>query len=229
MYSATTPKRKKTPIFGLKSIGKTTIEHRQSSRVVDRMSEEPQIPQFSSFVRRDAISRWKTWLHKRVFVNEDDYRTVLPRYKAIEYFCNKGLIPFVHHHGYVFKDISSVGNDLVDILYNGRDSEWKFQPFRRRLFRAEQDADYEYYLYNGIPQDDWDIFWRTWGKMTDFYGDNHKNMFWIPYFVYARLDLTSSSTTMIVDKEFEDFEDENGGHPYESSDPLYTKDKNSLY
>ena len=192
------------------------------------MEQQPQIPQFSSFVRRQEMTRWSNWLHKRVFVNEDDYRTVLPRYKAIEYFCNKGLIPFIQKHRYTFKDLESTGNDLADMLYNGYKSEWKGQQFQRRLHRSDQDADYEYYLFEGIPQEDWDIFWTKWGKMTDFYDENHSNRYWLPYFVYVRLDLESSEATVRVDKEFEEFEDDQG-QSYETSEPLYKKDKNSLY
>ena len=114
------------------------------------------------------------------------------------------------------------------MLYNGYKSEWKGQQFQRRLHRSDQDADYEYYLFEGIPQEDWDIFWTKWGKMTDFYDKNHSNRYWLPYFVYVRLDLESSEATVRVDKEFEEFEDDQG-QSYETSEPLYKKDKNSLY
>ena len=173
------------------------------------MSHQQQHPFFFQRNSTNLRREFRTWLDQNVFLNEEDYRTTMTRKEALSIFYVEGLKPFIEARGYLFDPNVGVFSHLASFLFQGFIRDNTFQPFVRIVDKV--NIDYEYYETRGITSEDWDAFWKYWGKMTDFYGEHQKNQYWIASFCYNRFNLDQSPTTTVVDKEYEyEYSDEEG-------------------
>lgn len=177
--------------------------------------------------KSQRLKNFDGWLQTNVFLDEFDYKTVMPRKEALQIFFFEGLRPFVEDHGYIF-DLHPNLSHLATFLFEGYRHDSVQQPFYRILNKI--NIDYLYYEDLGISQGDWELFWRRWGRMTDFYDDNQKNQYWIPFFCYNRFNLQDSETTKKVDLEYnQEFSDEEEGGGQLNENLAKVKDKKSMY
>ena len=195
--------------------------------------DSPVVVPWTQYYQKKRDAKWREWLHEYVYIDFRDEHSAVKRYQCLQYFCNEGLIPFVKAHKYSFHPNYNLANELANLLYFGKDTFERKQPFYRSIYtRLKMNVDYDYYSSRGISEEDWTSFWNDWQWMTDFYDENFRNRFWIPSFVYNRLHLEISAATEIVTAEFE--EDEDGEDwvqtTEQASDAIGSgKDKNSLY
>lgn len=169
---------------------------------------------------------WHKFLDTYVYLNEDDYRTAMTRLEALRIFCREGLLPFVKAHGYTWNRDYNCVNHLATMLFR----KWPRDFVVQEIYRNQSPTDYDYFTSEGIPQEDWDIFWIEWGKMTDFYEDAQRNQWLIPSFVFNRLDLEMSPATARFESHLmddDDSQEEGAGTLNESL--VYVKDKKSMY
>ena len=186
-----------------------------------------------SYNKKKRDVKWKTWLHEYVYSDFRDDTSVLKRFQCFQYFCSAGLIPFVEAPKYNFNVNCNIANELANLLFRGEDFFQRSQPFYRiQSLRAKMDLDYDYYISRGIPDCDWEAFWKEWQWMSDFYDENYRNRFLISKFVYERLSLEISDATEILTREIEgeeDYDDYNPINEHASDAIGQGKDRNSLY
>lgn len=180
------------------------------------------------FQRRSNVKRnFYTWLDQPVFLNEEDYRSTMTRKEALLIFYTEGLKPFIETHGYLFDGNIPMLSHIASFLFQGFVRDFVAQPFSRILDKV--NIDYEYYETRGIPSEDWEAFWKTWGRMTDFYGDHQKNQYWISSFCYNRFNLDRSPATGIVDREYDYEYSDDEGFDQMNENLVRVKDKKGMY
>lgn len=184
-------------------------------------------PPFLSQRRSQRKIDFDKWLHTPIFLDEHDYQTAMPRKEALFYFYKEGLIPFIEHHGYIFDGTIPVFSHFVSFLFQPSTRDFLIQPVSRILDKV--NIDYEYFETRGIPSEDWDAFWKTWGSMTDFCDEHQKNQYWVPSFCYNRFDLYQSPSTEVVDREYELDGSEEEGLDQMNENLVKIKDKKSMY
>ncbi len=139
---------------------------------------------------------WNDWLNQplRWDVNKE-----LERYKVIYRFVKDGLTPFFNSRGYIFKrDLQTICSRIATGLFNNEgkhylDSDWAF---------GEENTDYipeekEHYHFI-FSSDDWDDFWRIWGKWDDVANDFYRGLdrrMDIEEYCWTQLDLDKSEQT----------------------------------
>ena len=169
--------------------------------------------------------QWTTWLNTVVYLNEHDFKSTMKRQEALTIFVKEGLVPFLESRGYVFSPQYHIVSHLATYLFKRYSRDFVKQPFERIYNHV--NVDLLHYEDSAVPPDDWDYFWKQWGLMTDFYDDQFRNRFWIPYFCYNRLDLLHSDATNKVDKELE--EDYPEDDVQLNEDLVRVKDKKGMY
>ena len=167
---------------------------------------------------------WDKFLNAYVYLNENDYRTTMPRLDALRIFCREGLLPFVKAHGYTWNRDYNCVNHLATMLFR----KWPRDFIVQELSRSDFPTEFDFYIGEGIPQEDWDSFWNTWGTLTDFHEDSQRNRYFLPVFVFNRLDLEMSpASRRYEDLLFDNEDSQDEGTLNESL--VYVKDKKSMY
>jgi hypothetical protein len=196
--------------------------------------DTPVVVPWTAYHKKKREAKWREWLHEYVYADYRNESSAMKRFQCFQYFCSKGLVPFVNAHGYNFNPNYNLANELANQLYFKEDVYQRIQPFfREQNIRAKMDLDYDYYISRGIPDTDWEAFWNQWQWMSDFYDDNFRNRFILSKFVYDRLNLEVSEATEILTRELEEEEnaEEHMPQPVEQASEAIGqgKDKNSLY
>lgn len=195
--------------------------------------DSPVIIPWNKYYKSQREKKWRDWLHEYVYIDTRSDSSIVKRFESFQYFCREGLIPFVQAHKYNLNPNYNIENELANLLYHGKDAFERQQPFYRPASdRFKMDLDYDYYILRGIPDSDWEAFWKDWQWMTDFYDENFRNRMVIPGFVYARLNLETSEATTILTDELDEVEDGDDWvqQTEQASDAIgQGKDKNSLY
>jgi hypothetical protein len=219
-------------LFGLKKSYRNKVEDLLPIKKTRTMDTPIVIP-WNTYHKKKREAKWRNWLHEYVYVDFRDESSALKRFQCFQYFCTYGLIPFVNAHKYNFNVQYNIANELANLLYYGEDTFCRSQPFyREQNQRAKIDLDYDYYIFRGIPDSHWEVFWDKWQWMTDFYDENFRNRYFISNFVYDRLNLETSEAVQVLTRELE--EDEDGDDYFHSVEQASEaigqgKDKNSLY
>lgn len=219
-------------LFEAKEIFPNSCRNKESTSSPLEM-DSPMIVSWKGYYDKKREAKWREWLHEYVYIDFRDERSIVKRFQSIQYFCKEGLIPFVNGHKYAFNPNYDLANELANFLYHGKDGFNRQQHFYRSInARLKMNIDYDYYLTRGIPDEDWNLFWKDWQWMTDFYDENFRNRLCIPDFVYNRLNLESSRATEILSEELEEHEDSDdwAQQTEQASEAIgQGKDKNSLY
>ena len=130
------------------------------------------------------------------------------RGKAISYFIEHGLIPFIHSCGYnLTKSTMQLEDILASMMFTYNMDKNKIYRVSDTNLSEDMQTHYEYFCYI-ITYDKWDNFWKIWDNEFNglFLYDHDSLAAQIQCVLWECIDLKSSSTYLKYLEEFSDSE-----------------------
>jgi hypothetical protein len=172
-------------------------------------------------VYKDDGAEWYDWLNEPV--TWDSTREVT-RGRAIQYFVEEGLYPFIERSGYAWgSSPADVKNGIATGLFinDGKsclDSRWRFG----RYMNTGKDEDL-WHFESVIDADGWGAFWRKWGLWSDVDPTTERGLDRqtdIQHYCWLQIDLDRSRQRGIMDEIIygPDWDDDHGGRRRDKED-----------
>lgn len=149
-------------------------------------------------------SYWYTWIQEPIWLEDSPYSAV-PRHKAIETFCSKGLLPMIHNEGYRLRlSQQELQRLLLRCLYALYQGKHVLPKNLQKGFSHEQDH-YFHFMFK-LDTQMWLQFWETWGSLQDFeehaYAYNFR--FQLPELLWSWIDLDQSPAAIHLEEELQE-------------------------
>jgi hypothetical protein len=149
------------------------------------------------------MASWYSWLYETVTWNEQE---TMPRWRAIQTFVRRGLIPLVKRGGY---DLHGSEQDLMNRiatgLFNNRllsytESDWRFGIQNNDM--TDEDRDHFNFV---LDSDVWANFWSAWGCWDDVHETSWRGQdrrLDIQDYIWTQVDVENSQATEFINEIF---------------------------